>query len=110
MALEDGPAVSSFVFQQGVTVGTTVADDWRNVYHPFRLAGIEGVTSHPEVTRPCAFSLGDLGWRGVSLDGPFGRGSRRAEKALGSLPCLVTERLLQALEFLSKPIDFPLLL
>lgn len=110
VTVEDSPAVHPLVFQQCVTVGAAVAYDWRNVYHPFRLTGVEGVTSHPEVPRPCAFALGVCGWRGAGLDGPCGRQGRGAEKALGSLPFLVAQRLLQALECLSEPIDCPWLL
>jgi hypothetical protein len=110
VTVEDRPAVRPLVFQQGVTVGAAVADDWRHVSHPGRMAGVEGVTSYPEVPRPCAFALGGLGWRGASLDGSFGRRGRRAEKALGRLPFLVAELLFQVLECLGKPIDFPWLL
>jgi hypothetical protein len=110
VTLEDRPAVSPLGFHQGGTVGAAVAYDWRHVYHPFRLAGGEGVPSHPEVPRPCAVSRGAFRWRHVGRDGLFGRRGRRAEKALGSLPCLVAARLFQALEGLGKPIACPWLL
>jgi len=110
VTVEDSPIVSPRVFQECVTVGAAVAYDWRNVYHPFRLAGVTGVTSHPEGPRPCACVVGNGGGRSVGLDGPLGRRGRRAEKALGSLPFLVAQLLLQALECLGKTIDVPLLL
>jgi hypothetical protein len=106
----DRPRGRPRVFPACVTGGAAVADDWRQVYPLCRWAGVHGVTSHPEVPRPCARVVGHGGGREGGLDGLFGRRGRRADQALGSLPSLGAPRLLQALAGRGKPSEVLVLL
>ena len=110
VTFEDGPAGRPLVLQEGVAVGAAVADGGRDINDPPGLASVTGVAPCPWVPWTRTLSLGDLGRRGVGLDGPLGRGGRRAEKTRRGLPLLVTALLPKALEFLGEPIDLPLFL
>src|ERR671925_259815 len=110
VTFDDGSAGRPLVLQERVARGTAVASYRRDLDDPLRLPRVKGMASRPRMSRSRTLRLGGRRRRGVRLDGPLGRRSRRAEKTLRGLPFLVAELLLQTLECRGEPIDLPLFL